>query len=113
MHRKFEELNRVYADLVRRYREIERERDQVNLEIEDTRRRYRAIEEEYAGMAAKIEKMSISYHALMPVSRRDFNPSKPFWMMYSLASLTTCRPCSMRDSIKQAVNCGRNLGIGH
>jgi urease gamma subunit len=27
MHRKFEELNRVYADLVRRYREIERERD--------------------------------------------------------------------------------------
>jgi len=56
MHRKFEELNRVYADLVRRYREIERERDQVNLEIEDTRRRYREIEEEYAGMAAKIEK---------------------------------------------------------
>ena len=56
MHRKFEELNRVYADLVRRYREIERERDQVNLEIEDTRRRYRAIEEEFAIMAAKIEK---------------------------------------------------------
>lgn len=46
----------MYADLVRRYREIERERDQVNLEIEDTRRRYRGIEEEYAGMAAKIEK---------------------------------------------------------
>jgi predicted nucleic acid-binding Zn-ribbon protein len=56
MHRKFEELNRVYADLVRRYREIERERDQVNIEIEDTRRRYKGIEEEYVGMAAKIEK---------------------------------------------------------
>ena len=56
MHRKFEELNRVYADLVRKYREIEREKDQVNLEIEDTRRRYRAIEEEYGVLATKIEK---------------------------------------------------------
>jgi predicted nucleic acid-binding Zn-ribbon protein len=56
MYRKFEELNRVYADLVRKYREIEREKDQVNLEIEDTRRRYRAIEEEYGVMATKIEK---------------------------------------------------------
>jgi predicted nucleic acid-binding Zn-ribbon protein len=56
MHRKFEELNRVYADLVRRYREIERERDQVNLEIEDSRRRYKAMEEDFTLMQAKIEK---------------------------------------------------------
>ena len=56
MHRRFDDLNRVYADLVRRYREIERERDQVNLEIEDARRRYRAIEEEFNLMQGKLEK---------------------------------------------------------
>jgi predicted nucleic acid-binding Zn-ribbon protein len=56
MHRKFEELNRVYADLVRRYREIEREKDQLSLEIEDTRRRYRDMEAEFTVMQAKIEK---------------------------------------------------------
>lgn len=42
--------------MVRKYRDIEREKDQVNLEIEETHRRYKAIEEEYAGMAAKVEK---------------------------------------------------------
>ncbi len=41
--------------MVRRYREIERERDQVNLDIEDMRRRYRGVEEEYKAMSAKIE----------------------------------------------------------
>ena len=47
MHVKFEELNRAYAELVRKYKEINRERNELMGTIEDLARANKMMEQDF------------------------------------------------------------------
>jgi len=47
LHRKTEELNRGYADLVKRYRDLKRDKEGLEMQVEETRRAYKMMEGEH------------------------------------------------------------------
>jgi hypothetical protein len=50
MHLRFEELNRAYAELVRKYKEINKERNELMGTIEDLARANKLMEQDFQAL---------------------------------------------------------------
>lgn len=54
MHMKLEELNRGYADLVKKYKDIHRERSDLQMTVDDLVRANRLMEQDFTALSNQI-----------------------------------------------------------